>query len=271
MVDRSCSRISGSARLILSGGILSKLLFIAISLSISLTSVQSFQTINSISTTSRQQQYNSHYSTAIKSTTETATPYTVTQQQSFILDGGELQSFLLTNDSTSTTTTNQQQQVGVLSLVTGKRNNNERIIGVQKLSNDNFFPVPTISLSSSTSEIKVYKHTIAKIPQVISDKDALSTAAACLVGIHCSLPRIEDVGGSSDDSVFYGGKVSLCVCLYFVHIMCTFCVHCYLHCYPVCFSNLSHASLYIYSHTGSGTRWKRLRMLHSRWTVNTRY
>jgi len=215
MLDRSRSSIGGGrARLIVvSGGILNKLIFIAISL----TSVQSFQTINSISTTSRLQ-YNSHYSTAIKSTTSSET-YTVTQQQSFILDGGELQSFLLTNDS-STSTSNQQQQVGVLSLVTGKTNNNERIIGVQKLSNDNFLPVPTISLSSSsTSEIEVYKHTIAKIPKIISDKDALSTAAACLVGIHCSLPRIEDVGGSSYDSVFYGGKVRFCA--YDVHFLCS--------------------------------------------------
>ena len=30
--------------------------------------------------------------------------------------------------------------------------------------------------------------------------------------------RAHDVGGSNDDSVFYGGKVSLD----FVHIMCTF-------------------------------------------------
>jgi len=217
MLDRSRSSIGGGrARFIgRTVGILN--IFIAISFSISLTSVQSFQTINSISTTSRQQYY-SHYSTAIKSTTETST-YTVTQQQSFILDGGELQSFLLTNDSSSSTATSNSQKAGVLSLVTGKTNNNERIIGVVKSPADNFLPVPTVSLSSSsTSEIEVYKHTIAKIPQTISDKDALSTAAACLVGIYCSLPIVEDVGGSSDDSVFYGGKVSL----YFVHMMCTF-------------------------------------------------
>ena len=221
MVDilRSIGR---GARLIGAGSFLNKLLFIAITI-LSLTSVQSFQSINSISTTSRQQ-YNSHYSTAIKSTTsETATTYSVTQQQSFILDGGELQSFLLlTNDSSSSTATSNSQQVGVISLVTGKTNNNERIIGVVKTPSDNFLPVPTISLSSSSSEIEVYKHTMAKISQTISDKDALSTAAACLVGIHCSLPIVEDVGGSSDDSVFYGGKVSLD----FVHMMCTFL--CYL-------------------------------------------
>ena len=208
MANRSRSSIGG-ARFIVSDGILYTLLFIAISLS--LTSVQSFQSINSISTTSRQQ-YNSHYSTAIQSTTSETSTYTVTQQQSFILDGGELQSFLLTNDSSSTTTSNNQQQVGVLSLVTGRTNNNERIIGVQKLSDDNFLPVPTVSIGS----IEVYKHTIAKIPKIISDKDALSTAAACLVGIHCSLPIVEDVGGSSDDSVFYGGKVRFCA--YDMHI-----------------------------------------------------
>jgi len=218
MLDRSHSSIIGGGRArFVSGGILYKLLFIAISF-LSLTSVQSFQTIN-LSSRLQRQQYNSHYSTAIKSTTSETSIYKVTQQQSFILDGGELQSFLLTNDSSSSTATSNSQKAGVLSLVTGKTNNNERIIGVVKSSNDNFLPVPTISLSSSsTSEIEVYKHTIAKIPKVISDKDALSTAAACLVGIHCSLPIVEDVGGSSDDSVFYGGKVSL----YFVHMMCTF-------------------------------------------------
>jgi len=246
MADRSCGSIGGVARFVgRTMGILNKLLFIAISLSIlSLTSVQSFQTINSISTTSRQQ-YNSHTCTAIKSTTsETSTTYSVTQQQSFILDGGELQSFLLTNnDSTSTTATSNSQQ-GVLSLVTGKTNNNERIIGVVKSSNDNFLPVPTISIGN----IEVYKHTIAKIPQIISDKDALSTAAACLVGIHCSLPIVEDVGGSSDDSVFYGGKVRFCaydVHFFAVHFLTDTCV------------------------IGSSTRWKRLRMFHCRWTINT--
>jgi hypothetical protein len=51
---------------------------------------------------------------------------------------------------------------------------------------------------------------MAKIPNGVSEADAMSTAAACLVGIDCAVPRL-NVGGA-DDSGFYGGKVSIFWC-----------------------------------------------------------
>ena len=41
----------------------------------------------------------------------------------------------------------------------------------------------------------------------MSDNDALSTAAAAVVGVHCALPRVGGVGGSDNSNdVFYSGK-----------------------------------------------------------------
>jgi hypothetical protein len=56
-------------------------------------------------------------------------------------------------------------------------------------------------------DVDVYSHTIATIPQKVSEADALSTAAAALVGIHCAIPKVGGVGGSDNSNdVFYSGK-----------------------------------------------------------------
>lgn len=52
--------------------------------------------------------------------------------------------------------------------------------------------------------LEVYTHTMAAIPSKVSDADAMSTAAAAVVGIHCAIPKVEEVGGG--DEVFYSGK-----------------------------------------------------------------
>lgn len=52
----------------------------------------------------------------------------------------------------------------------------------------------------------VYIDTIAKIPKGISEQDAISTAAAALVGIHCGRVGMS-VGGAVEEG-FVGGKVS---------------------------------------------------------------
>jgi len=57
----------------------------------------------------------------------------------------------------------------------------------------------------SLGDVEVYEHTLATIPDRVSDTDAMSTAAAAVVGIHCAIPRVEEVGGGSDSS-FYSGK-----------------------------------------------------------------
>ena len=66
----------------------------------------------------------------------------------------------------------------------------------------------TTSDTTTIDNEVVYTDTIATIPNGISELDAISTAAASLVGIHhCGVNKVDGVGGSSDG--FYDGKVSL--------------------------------------------------------------
>jgi hypothetical protein len=170
----------------------------------------------------------------------------ISRRQTFIIDGGELQSFLLYNDAVAnnksnvnlppTTQTQQytnqrggrrdEEQVGLLTFVVGTTTNNNdsssskqcRVVGVEKTQNnydnndDNTNDqYDTISL---TDNVQIYKHTMATIPSNISDMDALSTAAAAIVGVHCAIPKVVDIGGgggSNDNidnpvTVFYSGK-----------------------------------------------------------------
>ena len=58
----------------------------------------------------------------------------------------------------------------------------------------------------------MHRYTVAAIPNEVLDMDAMSTAAAAVVGIHCAIPRVEEVGGCSD-KLFYSGKVSGKICV----------------------------------------------------------
>ena len=135
----------------------------------------------------------------------------VSQRQTFIIDGGELESFLLHNSNNSEEAStsgmlSSKAKIGSLTLVTGstQKDPSRRIIGVQTTGNDNYSNYETVSLGD---DVDVYKHTIATIPQGVSDNDALSTAAAAIVGIHCALPRVAGVGGGDNSNdVFYSGK-----------------------------------------------------------------
>ena len=141
----------------------------------------------------------------------------VSQRQSFIIDGGELESFLLYNNSEGEISLTgaggggrRGNVVGSLTLVTGSTQDGNRIIGVQvqtsssSNNDDDANNYETVSLGDA---VDVYKHTMATIPQSVSDNDALSTAAAAVVGVHCALPRVGGVGGSdSSNDVFYSGK-----------------------------------------------------------------
>ena len=129
----------------------------------------------------------------------------VTKRQTYIYDGGELHSFLIANDLSNANS--RQAQVGSITFVTGTTDDSRRIIGVEEIGGDDSREV------TSLGETCVYSDTVAEIPGRVSDEDALATASASVVGIHCSLPRVEEVGGSAGD-VFYSGKVSssgLCI------------------------------------------------------------
>ena len=125
----------------------------------------------------------------------------VSKRQTYIYDGGELQSFLIANNDLSNANS-RQAQVGSITFVTGTTDESRRIIGVEK--NDDGDGSREVT---SLGETCVYSDTVAEIPSRVSDEDALKTASASLVGIHCSLPAVEAVGGSAND-VFYSGKVS---------------------------------------------------------------
>lgn len=173
-------------------------------------------------------------STTSPSSATTTTLPALSQRQSFLLDGGELESFLLYNpspqqQSSSTTMAekvfrsprNSPRGIGCLTFVTGtteqdpegdgaakSNTTRRRIIGVEATPDDagestDSSSFKTISLGNN---IRVYEHTAATIPENISDWDAISTAAAAVVGVHCAVPRVGGVGGSEVE--FTSGKVS---------------------------------------------------------------
>lgn len=129
----------------------------------------------------------------------------VSQRRTFIFDGGELESFLLHGNTGESTGSTAATKVGSLTLVTGstQEDPSQRIVAVQTNNNDINANYETVSMG----DVDVYAHTIATIPQKVSEADALSTAAAALVGIHCAIPKVGGVGGSDNSNdVFYTGK-----------------------------------------------------------------
>lgn len=76
---------------------------------------------------------------------------------------------------------------------------NERVVGIQAEDTDD----DTISLDDSTF---LYKDSMATIPKQVKEQDAMTTLLASLVGVHCVLPAVEEIGGSDSDS-FVSGKV----------------------------------------------------------------
>jgi len=129
----------------------------------------------------------------------------VSQRRTFIFDGGELESFLLHGNTGESTGSAAATKVGSLTLVTGstQEDPSQRIVAVQTNTNDINANYETVSMG----DVDVYTHTIATIPQKVSEADALSTAAAALVGIHCAIPKVGGVGGSDNSNdVFYTGK-----------------------------------------------------------------
>lgn len=148
-----------------------------------------------------------------------ATLNAVSRRQTFVLDGGELQSFLLHTANRNVVTPaagtagRDSDRVGCLTFVAGTAaaaadggspsTPPRRVVGVEKNGDDDYYDALSL-----VDGVRVYEHTVATIPGGVSDGDALSTAAAALVGIHCAIPVVEEVGGGSDDAVFYSGKVS---------------------------------------------------------------
>jgi len=143
-------------------------------------------------------------SSFIRRSNPTSSLQAVSQKRTFIIDGGELESFLLHGGESIGTATNK---VGSLTLVTGttQEDPSQRIVAVQTNNNDNNAAANYETISMG--DVDVYAHTIANIPPKVTDSVALSTAAASLVGIHCAIPKVGGVGGSDNSNdVFYTGK-----------------------------------------------------------------
>mmetsp|Transcript_25479 Transcript_25479/g.61249 ORF Transcript_25479/g.61249 Transcript_25479/m.61249 type:complete len:574 (+) Transcript_25479:88-1809(+) len=201
MVSRNDIRSKASARSVV-GGL--HALFLAASFP---SSVQPFQSTVLVSPLPQQQHLLNYKQTTTSLQSTRTSLNAISQRQTFIIDGGELQSFLLHNSGATpiaaTGGRRNAQQVGCLRLVTGitDESPSRRVVGVEMIGDSEEPIYDTVSLGN----VEVYKHTIAEIPDRLSDRDAMSTAAATLVGIHCAIPKVEEVGGSAD-GVFYSGK-----------------------------------------------------------------
>jgi len=90
-----------------------------------------------------------------------------------------------------------------VTFITGtEESTGDRYVGI--LLND----IDESNVISIDSKTKLLAENAARIPKNISDKDALCTAMASLIHIHCALPRIVNVGGEDDSaSSFVSGKV----------------------------------------------------------------
>ncbi len=114
--------------------------------------------------------------------------FSVTKSQTAILDGSSfnaLDLFLAAEGNSPSLIGNANKKHGVCSVVTAKLSNNERVVGilVEKHSSQNNDRLETVLIDDG---VEVYKDSLAKIPNSVSDEDAISTTIASLAGIHCA-------------------------------------------------------------------------------------
>lgn len=146
----------------------------------------------------------------------TLTLSTLGKSQLAILDGAEWNSVrnilkgqqeLESSPSSSSMSTETNSapftRYGYMTIVTGKDENNRRIVAMQCMDNGG-----DINTNNNPPRM-VYKDSVAAIPQTVSDEDAISTYTLAFSSIHCALPRIENIGGSNDSIVSTGKVVVL--------------------------------------------------------------
>jgi len=138
----------------------------------------------------------------------TTTLTSVGKPQLAVLDGAEwnsVQSILreqqrinsqsssLSSSSSYSTDPHPPTKYGYMNVVTGRDENNRRVVAMQCMNSDG---------SSSQQQVSssVYEESVAVIPKKVSDEDAISTYIASLSVIHCALPRLENIGGGGGDS-----------------------------------------------------------------------
>lgn len=140
----------------------------------------------------------------------------VTNKKVAVYDGAELRAieyFLSQNDNfigakaSSRNGNRLVNRVGIMTVVTGTEGAaNRRVVGVQvsPLAESD----KTLRLDETTH---LYLDSVAYIPKSVSDSVAISTYVSSLVSVHCTLPRVKQVGVSTDIWTdvddFVGGRV----------------------------------------------------------------
>jgi len=182
----------------------------------------------------------------------------ITARAKVVYDGPEwnsLQDYFLrttaTTTSSSSSSSNKNKKAsgnnsikaagsdyGTMTVVVGRNKDDQKLVGILS-------PTTTTTTSSSSSdddddddEIKIYKHSMAKIPTVaardrnkivITDDDAIRTVIATLTSIQCTIPRITGVGGDTDNHENVGmvsGKVRPFFFSFHNSALCWFCCYC---------------------------------------------
>lgn len=145
---------------------------------------------------------------ALSSTSTSTIPTTkltsVGRSQFAVLDGAEwdsVKSLLLDeqrqpSQSPSTTSSPRSKKYGYMNVVTGKDENNCRIVAMQCID----------SYGSQASSV-VYEDSVAIIPNQVSDEDAISTYIASFSVIHSAFPRFKIGGGNEFSEAISTGKV----------------------------------------------------------------
>ena len=113
--------------------------------------------------------------------------------QSILREQQRINSHSLSSSSSSySTNPHPTTKYGYMNVVTGRDENNRRVVAMQCMHIDGSSPQ---QVSSS-----VYEDSKAVIPNKVSDEDAISTYIASMSVIHCALPRLENIGGGGGDS-----------------------------------------------------------------------
>ena len=131
----------------------------------------------------------------------------ITKSKVAVLDGSSfnaLDAFLLAEGIRKKDSSNRNDSLnryGFCSVVTAKLNN-ERVVGI-RVESYHDSDLENVEIGDG---VKIYKDSLATIPQSLSDEDAISTFVASLAGIHCSYydpvspdgTIITNIGGSSE-------------------------------------------------------------------------
>jgi hypothetical protein len=82
----------------------------------------------------------------------------------------------------------------------GSEDNNCRVVAMQCMEDGD---------GNKDKNSIVYKDSIARIPDKVSDMDAISTYITSLSTIYCALPKIDNIGGALGESITTGKSVVL--------------------------------------------------------------